>query len=290
MTNDCNEKDLYESQQWCPGQKVLPGIRGQVFFIPKRSIVSWPKLPNIDDLKTGDSFAELAKYKGNFILAADKKWRKMDVVMNESPINCDPQGEKPSKTFLNKGVFKMSSTGEGTTAFARMANDDDFVYIFLHKEGKARVLGNEMFDTETKPKQEIGDAPTSKTGTTLEVEVTDICMAPYYPGKIETEDGDIDGSNGNAWDEGIEPVITTEALPAGVQGNPYSATVVATGDAPVELKVVEGSLPSGVVMSSAGVLTGTPTAEITATFIVEAKNVYGSAYKQFSIVIAAVGG
>ena len=70
------------------------------------------------------------------------------------------------------------------------------MYLVQRRDGKFRVIGNEMFETDTKPKQDGGEGVTGEQGTSLEISVTDVCPAPYYPGKIETEDGDISGETG----------------------------------------------------------------------------------------------
>lgn len=56
-------------------------------------------------------------------------------------------------------------------------------------------------------------------------------------------------------------VIAPASLPVGGVGSAYSQTVTASGGiAPYTFAVVAGSLPAGVTLSSAGVLSGTPTA------------------------------
>lgn len=191
----CDEKDMYQSLNWCSGKPVFPGIRGKAYFIPKGSIVKWPTLPT--EIAEGGSLKDLAVYKGDFVLAADTKWHDLDIITKESPVTSEAQGELPCVTSLNKVTFKYPSVEEEATAFARQANNDDLVYLFQQKNGKFRVVGNEMFPTTTKVKQENGAAETDKAGTTIEVEVTDVCPAPFYVGKIETQAGDISGVDGS---------------------------------------------------------------------------------------------
>ncbi|HXL20973.1 MAG TPA: putative Ig domain-containing protein [Candidatus Dormibacteraeota bacterium] len=65
------------------------------------------------------------------------------------------------------------------------------------------------------------------------------------------------------------PSITTTTLPNGVQGTPYSQTISATaGLAPYSFTFT-GTLPAGLTLSSAGVISGTPTAFGTANFTVK---------------------
>lgn len=196
MATSCTNQSLYEGLDWCQGEPVLPGIRGAVYYLPKKDIVSWPTLPKATG-DPGQHMANLATYNGNFTLAADVVWRKIDVVDKQSNISSEAQGDQPCITSLNKGTFLYPGTKEQATGFARQANSDDLVFIIFEKDGKARVLGNEMFQTTTKVSQQSGSQPTDSAGTTIEVEVTDLCPCPFYPGNIETADGTISGADGN---------------------------------------------------------------------------------------------
>lgn len=65
-------------------------------------------------------------------------------------------------------------------------------------------------------------------------------------------------------------VIQTTSLPDGVQGSPYSQTLVATGGLPpYTWSVASGALPAGLSLNAAtGVISGTPTAKGTSAFTV----------------------
>ena len=62
-----------------------------------------------------------------------------------------------------------------------------------------------------------------------------------------------------------------------VPGTPYSFTFTATGTPAPTFAIASGTLPAGLTLSSAGVLSGTPTTEGTSTFTVTATNSQGSA-------------
>lgn len=198
MANKCENTSLYESLEWCDGRTTLPGIRQRVYFIPKSEIVEWPKLPSIKEAK---AMGELATYQGNFVLAADKKWRSLDALDAKSNVTSESQGEKPSRTSLNKSTLKHAGTDEESTGFARQANIDNLAYLVQQRNKKFRVIGSDEFDADTKASQALGEGYTGEAGTTLEIEATDVCPAPFYPGKIETEDGDISGADGSAWED-----------------------------------------------------------------------------------------
>ena len=69
----------------------------------------------------------------------------------------------------------------------------------------------------------------------------------------------------------VEPTlaITTTSLPAANIGVSYTASLVATGGvSPYTWAVTTGNLPAGLTLSSAGVISGTPTAAGSSTFTV----------------------
>lgn len=82
------------------------------------------------------------------------------------------------------------------------------------------------------------------------------------------------------------PGITTGTLPSGTVGSAYSQALTATGTQPVTWTIGSGALPAGLALSEAGVITGTPTAIESATFIVLATNGAGSSAKQFTMAVA----
>lgn len=192
MANNCTNAALYESLSFCKGKPIMPGIRSRLYFIPKRDIVSWPELPEV----ATSNMAELATYKGNFSIAAEKYWQYIDLIDNKGKIESESQGDYPARSFLNKTSVVHPETNEEATGFCRQANADDFVYLMQVRNGKFRVLGNEAFPTDTKPKQDSGEGVTGDFGTTIEVEVTDVCPAPFYVGEILTKEGTIDAATG----------------------------------------------------------------------------------------------
>ncbi len=194
MGNECSTLNLYDSVRFCDGTTVMPGIRRKAYFIQQDNIAKYPELPKLSDeaVKMG----ELGCYKGDFTLVADAKFKVIDLDDSASNVICESQGEKPSKSFLNKATFKHPGKGEEATGFARLANASNLLFIYQERDGSFRVIGNEMFSTNVKPTQESGAKETDASGTTLNVEVSDVAPAPFYKGVIPTDDGDIDASTG----------------------------------------------------------------------------------------------
>ena len=198
MAVDCTSKGMYGSLAWCPGQTSSPGIRRKVYFIPKSWIAKWPTLPAIDGAQ---NMAALATYDGDFVLASDKKWQYLELLTTKSNISSESQGEKPSKTILNKATLVYAGTDEEASGFCRQANIDELIFLCQQRNGKFRVVGSEAFDPDVTISQTSGEGETGTAGTTLEAQCTDVCPSPFYTGKIETVDGDIPGADSSS----IEP-------------------------------------------------------------------------------------
>ncbi|MCE9667137.1 putative Ig domain-containing protein [Myxococcus stipitatus] len=72
--------------------------------------------------------------------------------------------------------------------------------------------------------------------------------------------------------------VTTPSLSNGTRGQPYQATLTASGGVePLSWSIASGTLPSGLSLSSDGVLSGTPTAQGTFRFTVTARDANGRA-------------
>ena len=68
------------------------------------------------------------------------------------------------------------------------------------------------------------------------------------------------------------------SVPAATQSAPYSQTLSASGGTgPYTFSLLSGALPAGLTLSSAGVISGTPTAGGTAVFTVQALDSLGNA-------------
>lgn len=83
---------------------------------------------------------------------------------------------------------------------------------------------------------------------------------------------------------GQAPVITTASLTTGVIGTSYSKTMAASGTAPITWTAV--GLPSGLVMSSGGTISGTPIVAGSFNVTITASNGYTpNAVETFSLPI-----
>lgn len=192
MATKCTDlESIYADVPNCRGQKSLPGMKSEVYAVSKRDIVSYPSLPD-----NPASLEESAVYKGNFVLAADKKFFYVGLIDDKNQLQSENQGEEYSKTFKVTGTFDIPGTGKKAAGLVHQMNNDDMIFIAMSREGYARVIGNEQFHVKLTLSQDSGQAVTDANHTAVSAEVTDWAPAPFYEGLIPTADGDIDATTG----------------------------------------------------------------------------------------------
>jgi hypothetical protein len=180
----------FDNLDWTDGQKSIPGIYPELYYIEKSKITTWPTLP-----AAPASASEEVTYEGDFVLAALATWKKINCIDVKTLPQAEPQGEVRCRSFSNKLGIVVSLTEEKATAFCKLANNTDLVYLFREKDsGKWRVGGCEMFSINTSAKLNVGSTPTGERGVTIDVDAPDYIPFPFYAGAIVTDDGDINPS------------------------------------------------------------------------------------------------
>ena len=190
MAKTCTS--IQQSLGWCQGTPELPGVKRRIYFIAKSFIVGFPQLPR-DELGRSTS----AVLVGDFVLMADATWKYIDILPDKSQLTSEAQGELPSQTQLNKLVAVHPGVGQDASAAAAYINNTDNVFIVEDMKGNYRVLGNDKWTTKATVAQDLGQGATGTTSTTINVEATDEVPAPFYVGKLDTEDGEIDCATGD---------------------------------------------------------------------------------------------
>jgi len=192
---DCSS--IKKSLAWCQGRPELPGVKRRIYYISKSEVVKWPTLPHdANGRLTGSA------YQGDFTLRADATWKYIDIIPDKSQLTSDAQGEYPSQTQLNKLVAVHPSVDAGASAAAAYLNNNDNVFLVEDMRGAFRVVGSDKWLTKTTVTQDLGQGAAGSASTTINVEASDECPAPFYAGKIVTEDGTITGNNGNGGGSG----------------------------------------------------------------------------------------
>jgi len=91
------------------------------------------------------------------------------------------------------------------------------------------------------------------------------------------------------WDTTIvPPTITTANLQSGTVGQPYSQTLETNDNQPVMWTITSGSLPSGIYLSSTGVISGTPVEAGRFNFTIQANNLGGNTTRDLFIEVVSV--
>ena len=181
--------NIQKSLGWCQCTPELPGVKRRIYYLSKGDIAEWPTLP-----RDAKGRITSAIYDGTFTLKADAKWKYIDILPDKSQLTSEAQGELPSQTQLNNLVAVHPGVGTEASAAAAYINNNDNVFIVEDMKGFFRVIGCDKWQTKSTVAQDLGQGPTGTTSTTINVEATDECPAPFYMSIIETEDGDIDAS------------------------------------------------------------------------------------------------
>ncbi|MBP1531854.1 MAG: hypothetical protein ILA39_06995 [Bacteroidaceae bacterium] len=180
-----DDSALYEDIDFCMGNKSLPGTRNHGYYVPRRDIVTFPRPAG----SSAETMEDVAVIKSNILLAADKQWKRFDLVPNESEPTSESQGSYGSKTMLNKITLVLPGTGKKATGFISQLNNDDVVFLIPMADGKCRLFGSPLYQAEISVSQAFGKASTDANTTTVEVSVTDEFAAPFYEGEFTTSDG-----------------------------------------------------------------------------------------------------
>ncbi|MCH5215260.1 MAG: hypothetical protein J1E97_08730, partial [Muribaculaceae bacterium] len=149
MATKCTS--IQKSLGWCQGTPELPGIRRRIYYTAKADIVKFVDLPR-DELGRPTS-AILA---GSFELAADAKWKYIDILPDKSQLTSEAQGELPSQTQLNKLTAVHPGVGPEASAAAAYINNTDNIFVVEDMKGNYRVLGNDKWDTKATVAQDLG--------------------------------------------------------------------------------------------------------------------------------------
>lgn len=179
-------------------------------------------------------------------------WRFDGSILN------DPSAT-PTGPTADAGPDQSVATGATVTLTAAgSSGTGTLTYAWIQTGGPAVTLSSSTAASPT------FTAPASASTLTFQVTVTDTVGSATDSVQIAVTA------------PATPPDITTTTLPGMTQGTAYSQTLTATGSTPITWSTTAGAWPAGVSMSSAGVVSGTPTASGTGSVTVQATNTGGS--------------
>ena len=185
QTRCADDAALYEDIDFCLGDKSLPGTRNHAYYVPRRDIKTFPRPAGA----SAEKMEDICVIKSNIELYADKAWKRIALVPNESEPTADGQGSYGSKTILNKITLVLPGTGKKNSGLISNLNNDDVVFLIPMADGKCRLFGSPLYQAEIAVSQAYGKTATDANTTTVEVSVTDEFAAPFYEGEFTTSEG-----------------------------------------------------------------------------------------------------
>ena len=169
------------------------GISDVVYFIPKNHITAWPSI--VDDFDDAQDAAAYVQGDGSFTLATGKKFHTLYNTQGKGKVNWEYQGETDCKVVVNKASISYPKITKEIRAFAKLAANGDFVFIFKH-DGAYYVIGNKDYRATVTPNGDSGDSAGSAKGVTIEIECPDTTPLPTYVGDIVMDGGTLNCSTG----------------------------------------------------------------------------------------------
>ena len=180
---------------WPDGQSNPSGMKSIAYFMFKRDIKSWPKIP-----ASPASAAEAVTYDGDFEMQDGKKAISIYSTQGVGKVEFESTGEKDCKMFNNKLTLSYPDMNDESVDFCNSLVNSNGVFIvpYYVAGGKLAyvVIGGEKFDAEISPKGTSGDKAGSAKGLTLEVTAPDALCLPRYTGIIELSDGTLNCETG----------------------------------------------------------------------------------------------
>lgn len=184
-------KGIQDTISWCEGSVELGGMRRSVYYAAGSDIVSMPTVQLDTKFRPTSSTAT-----GTFVMAADCVFQRIDILPDKSRFLSDAQGEIPSQSQLNKLTLYHPSVSPEATAACCYINNAACIFVFQDTAGRWRICGNKNLPIKNSVTQDGGEGPTGSPNTTISVEATDYVAFPYFNGKIDTVDGELDCSSG----------------------------------------------------------------------------------------------
>jgi hypothetical protein len=161
------------------GDQVIPGNTARVWAVCACDITTFPGF--LATTGVGDSIT----LDGNIVLAASKKFAKIDVVVDSGEVKHNQVGSVGSKNYTNSFGFKVVKNIASDEWFNKHVNAC-FVFLVEDKEGNIRVLGNVKIPAMMDSSEGTTgtDNGTEKIWTAMIMDKTGK-VAPYYTGTID---------------------------------------------------------------------------------------------------------
>lgn len=128
---------------WPDGSENIGGTAEKFWFAPKSHFAKGG-IPEVSAAPA--SIADAATVNGSgFVFKTGRGWNTMHVITDTGGINCEPQGERSGKSFLNKYAYIHPGNKAAALGFCRYANNTSMIMVVQEADGTFRQMGSELF-------------------------------------------------------------------------------------------------------------------------------------------------
>ncbi len=161
------------------GQKIIPGVKGFFYLVCACDITTFP------DFVATTAVGDKLQLDGDIVLAAGKKFAKIELTTETGRIKHNGVGVKGSRNFTNGFEFKTPKTLASDEWFNENPNGC-FVALVPQKDGKIRVIGTKDIPAFMEVADADGGADNGDAAewTATIMDKTGM-VAPYYTGTID---------------------------------------------------------------------------------------------------------
>lgn len=161
------------------GQKIIPGVKGFFYLACACNITTFP------DFVATTAVGDKLQLDGDIVLAAGKKFAKIELTTETGRIKHNGVGVKGSRNFTNGFEFKTPKSLASDEWFNENPNGC-FVALIPQKDGAYRVIGTKDIPAfmETADADGGADNGDAAEWTATIMDKTGL-VAPYYTGLID---------------------------------------------------------------------------------------------------------
>jgi hypothetical protein len=130
-----------------PGNDNTPGLQKYIYYAPTADIDTLPDPVQNSTLGAG-SFADLCTVSSNIVMALNKEFKQLEVILEKAGYEIAAQGGRKSKNFLNTFKFVIAGSDASLRGFAQYCKNTDMVFLVPDADGGVNLFGDKRYPAQ----------------------------------------------------------------------------------------------------------------------------------------------